>query len=71
VKADALRAVRLLSSGYEFETEMLIKLVRRGAVLGHVPIAARYQGARSKLRSVRDTFRTCMMAVRYRYLSRA
>jgi hypothetical protein len=49
---------------------MLIKLVRQRAVLGHVAIDARYDGARSKLRSVRDTVRTCMMAVRYRYLSR-
>ncbi len=70
VRTESLRAVRLTATGYEFETEMLIKLVRQGAVLGHVDIAARYGGANSKLRSIRDTFRTCMMAVRYRYLSR-
>jgi glycosyltransferase involved in cell wall biosynthesis len=70
VRTDCLRGVRLTASGYELETEMLIKLVRRRAVLGRVGIAARYSGSRSKLRSIRDTFRTCMMAVRYRYLSR-
>jgi glycosyltransferase involved in cell wall biosynthesis len=70
VRSDCLRNVRLTATGYELETEMLIKLVRRHAALGHVAIEARYVGSRSKLRSVRDTFRTCMMAVRYRYLSR-
>ena len=70
VRTERLRAVRLTATGYELETEMLIKLVRQRAVLGHVDVAARYDVANSKLRSVRDTFRTCMMAVRYRYLSR-
>jgi hypothetical protein len=28
-----------------------------------------YQGARSKIRPFRDTFRTCMLALWYRYLS--
>jgi glycosyltransferase involved in cell wall biosynthesis len=70
VRTESLRTIRLTATGYELETEMLIKLVRQRAVLGHVDIAARYDGASSKLRSVRDTFRTCMMAVRYRYLSR-
>jgi glycosyltransferase involved in cell wall biosynthesis len=70
VRTESLRTVRLTATGYELETEMLIKLVRRGAVLGPVAIAARYDGATSKLRSIRDTFRTCRMAVRYRYSSR-
>ncbi len=69
-RADRLRELRLTATGYEIETEMLIGLARRHASLCRVSIAARYQGSRSKLRSVRDTFRTCMLAVRYRYLSR-
>jgi glycosyltransferase involved in cell wall biosynthesis len=69
-RADRLRELRLTATGYEIETEMLIKLARRRASLCRVSIAARYQGSRSRLRSVRDTFRTCMLAVRYRYLSR-
>jgi glycosyltransferase involved in cell wall biosynthesis len=69
VRGDRLREIHLTATGYEIETEMLIKLVRRHASLCRVSIAARYQGSRSKLRSVRDTFRTCMLAVRYRYLS--
>jgi glycosyltransferase involved in cell wall biosynthesis len=68
-RTDRLRELHLTATGYEIETEMLIKLARRHASLCRVSIAARYQGSRSKLRSVRDTFRTCMLAVRYRYLS--
>ncbi len=69
VRAGCLRELDLTATGYEIETEMLIKLARRGASLRRVSIAARYDGSRSKLRSVRDTFRTCMLAVRYRYLN--
>ena len=69
VRSECLRALRLTSTGYEIETEMLIKLARRHASICRVSIAARYDGSRSRLRSFRDTFRTCMMAVWYRYLS--
>jgi glycosyltransferase involved in cell wall biosynthesis len=69
IRADRLRQLALTATGYEIETEMLIKLTRGGASLARISIPARYHGARSKLRSFRDTFRTCMMAVRYRYLT--
>lgn len=68
VRAQRLRDLRLTSTGYEFETEVLIKLARVHASFCRVPIPARYDGARSKLRSFRDTFRTCMLALWYRYL---
>jgi glycosyltransferase involved in cell wall biosynthesis len=70
VRGECLRGLSLTATGYEIETEMLIKLVRRGATLGRVAIRARYDGSQSKLRSFRDTFRTCMMAMRYRYVTR-
>ena len=69
IRSDCLRPLRLTATGYEVETEMLIKLVRRRASLCRVSIPARYDGSRSRLRSVRDTFHTCMLAVWYRYLS--
>jgi len=70
VRADLLRHVQLTGRKYEIETEMLIKLVRRGAVLERVPVRRlQYEGARSKMRPFRDTFRTCMLALGYRYLS--
>jgi glycosyltransferase involved in cell wall biosynthesis len=69
IRSDCLRPLRLTATGYEIETEMLIKLVRRQASLCRVSIPARYDGSRSRLRSFRDTCRTCMLAVWYRYLS--
>jgi glycosyltransferase involved in cell wall biosynthesis len=71
VRAELLRNLPLTSSGYEIETEMLIKLSCRGACIGDVPVALAYEGARSKLRPVRDTTRTCLLAVYYRFLARA
>jgi len=70
IRADLLRDLPLTAKGYEIETEMLIKLVRVGAVLERVTVRRlRYAGARSKVHQFRDTFRTCLLAVRYRYLS--
>lgn len=67
VCTDLLRRVRLTGRGYEIETEMLIKLARRGARIARVPIRLRYGASRSKLRPLRDTTRTCFLAVRYRF----
>jgi UDP-N-acetylglucosamine---dolichyl-phosphate N-acetylglucosaminyltransferase len=70
IRTDWLRQVELTGTGYEIETEMLIKLTRAGARVERVPVRRlRYAGARSKMRPLRDTFRTCMLAVYYRYLS--
>jgi len=69
-KADALRALRLRARGYDIETEMLVKLKRRGGRIARVPITAVYTGQRSKLRPVRDTTKTCFLAVYYRFLER-
>jgi glycosyltransferase involved in cell wall biosynthesis len=71
VRTDCLRPLTLTATKYEIETEMLIKLVGHGASLCRVAIPARYDGSASKLRSVRDTCRTCLKAVWYRYLKRA
>jgi hypothetical protein len=59
----------LTGRGYEIETEMLIKLTRAGATLGRVTVSRlRYDGVRSHIRPFRDTFRTCMLALRYRFV---
>jgi hypothetical protein len=70
VRADALRRVRLTARGYEIETEMLIRLARARARIVRVPVRAVYGSAPSKLRPVRDTTRTCLLALKYRYLNR-
>ncbi len=70
IRADLLRRVRLTGTGYEIETEMLIKLVRAGAALERVTVRRlQYEGAHSKIRPFWDTLRTCLLAVQYRYLS--
>lgn len=71
IRSECLRPLTLTATGYEIETEVLIKLVRRHASLCRVSVPARYGGSRSRLRAFRDTFRTCMMAVWYRYLNRS
>ena len=67
IRCSLLREVRLTARGYEIETEVLIKLRRKGAVIDRAPVRLRYDGARSKLRPIRDTTRTCFLAVRYRF----
>ena len=69
-KADLLRSLPLTARGYDIETEMLVKLKRRGGVIASVPITAVYTGQRSNLRPVRDTTKTCFLAVYYRFLER-
>ena len=62
--------LRLRATGYDIETEMLIKVSRLGGRIVSVPVSAVYGTGRSKLRPVRDTTRTCFRAVYYRYIER-
>jgi glycosyltransferase involved in cell wall biosynthesis len=70
-RTDALRRLRLTACGYEIETEMLIKVRRRSGLVASVPVTAVYTGQISKLRPIRDTTRTCFLAVYYRFLERS
>jgi glycosyltransferase involved in cell wall biosynthesis len=67
-KADALRGLRLRARGYEIETEMLVKVRRRGGTIASAPVSAVYNGRPSRLRPIRDTTKTCFLAVYYRFL---
>lgn len=67
-RVDALRGISLRARGYDIETEMLVKLSRRHAHITTVPVTAVYANQRSKLRPVRDTTRTCFLAVYYRFI---
>ena len=68
--AKALRGLPLAARGYEIETEMLVKVRRRGGTIASAPISAVYNGRPSKLRPIRDTTKTCFLAVYYRFLER-
>jgi glycosyltransferase involved in cell wall biosynthesis len=70
IRLAALAPLVLTSTGYEIETEMLIRLARRGSIVREVPVALAYDGAPSKLRPIRDTTRTCFLALYYRFLCR-
>ncbi|MEP6782224.1 MAG: glycosyltransferase family 2 protein [Acidobacteriota bacterium] len=67
-RTSMLRRLPLRATGYDIETEMLIKVRRLGGTIISVPVSAVYGTGRSKLRPVRDTTRTCFRAVFYRYL---
>jgi len=49
---------------------MLVKIRRRGGRVARVPVTAVYNGQPSKLRPMRDTTRTCFLAVYYRFIER-
>jgi glycosyltransferase involved in cell wall biosynthesis len=69
-RTDLLQRMRLRAAGYEVETEMLVKAGRLGAKVVGVPVSAVYGTAVSRLRPVRDTTRTCFLAVYFRYIER-
>lgn len=69
-RTESLRNLPLKARGYDIETEMLVKLRRRGGRIASAPITAVYTGQASKLRPVRDTTKTCFLAVYYRFLER-
>jgi glycosyltransferase involved in cell wall biosynthesis len=70
-RTEPLESLHLTASGYEIETEMLIKVRRRRGLVTSVPVTAVYTGQISKLRPIRDTTRTCFLAVYYRFLERS
>lgn len=67
-RAEMIRRLTLRATGYEIETEMLVKVRRHGGRIVSAPVTAVYGASVSKLRPVRDTTRTCFLAVYYRYL---
>jgi hypothetical protein len=69
-RVEALKPLRLTATGYEIETELLVKIRRRGGRIATVPVTAVYAGHTSKLRPIPDTTRTCFLAVYYRFLER-
>ena len=57
VHADILRRISLASTGYEIETEILIKSSRQGFPIYSVPIRTIYSNEKSKVHPVKDTIR--------------
>jgi glycosyltransferase involved in cell wall biosynthesis len=69
-RIDKLSQVKLRSRRYEIEMEVLIKMAQTGCTFAHSPIHMVYfnDDAHSKLRPIRDTTRTCLWSLAYRFL---
>lgn len=57
IKTRVLQAIRLESSDFEIETEVLIKASKKGFKIASVPIETIYRDEVSKIQPMRDTFR--------------
>jgi glycosyltransferase involved in cell wall biosynthesis len=69
-RTDKFSTIKLRSQRYEIEMEVLIKMVRSGCSIAHSPIHMVYfnDEAHTKLRPIRDTTRTCLWSLAYRFL---
>jgi glycosyltransferase involved in cell wall biosynthesis len=60
-----LQNIELRTTGYETETELLLKLCRAGAVVGSIDIPTVYQGESSSIRRFRDTMDFLKVVVKH------
>lgn len=57
IKKDILKGIRLKTSKFEVESEMLLQVSRLGFHIESVPISTVYKGEKSKINPVTDTIR--------------
>lgn len=62
--ANLLRRIRLSSSGYDLETEVLIKASRKGLRIGHCRVQTIYSGEISRFQNIRDGFRFILVLLK-------
>jgi glycosyltransferase involved in cell wall biosynthesis len=69
IRVDKLRGLELKATRYEIEMEVLIKMGRAGCRIEHAPVETVYDGGRprTKMRPVRDTLRTCLWSLAFRW----
>ena len=65
IRCNILKDIEIYSSGYEFETECLLKLSKAGARIGWIEIPTRYRGAASSINRFRDTLRFLKVYLRF------
>jgi len=61
IKRDVLESVKLYTSHFETESEILIKASWKGYRIKSIEISTVYQGERSKIKPSRDTLRFFLM----------
>ncbi len=64
IKKEVLQAVKLESSKYETETELVVKAARKGFKIESVPIKTVYQDEKSRINPIVDTIRFIALIVR-------
>jgi glycosyltransferase involved in cell wall biosynthesis len=64
IGADVVRSVKLVTSRYETESEILIKAARIGARISSVPIRTIYAGEKSRINPIVDTVRFFALVIR-------
>lgn len=70
-RREVLEAVRLSTSGFETETEVLIKAARRGFRISGIPVPVIYQSDyRTHFRPVRDFYRISILVLKLSFLER-
>jgi hypothetical protein len=64
IKRDTLQKIKLESSNYEIESEMIIKAARAGCTIESLPIKTVYEDERSRINPVFDTIRFIILMVK-------
>ena len=65
IRCRMLKGMEFRCKGYDFETEMLLKLSRVGARIGSIEIPTIYDGAPSTINSVKDTLKFLKVILRF------
>ena len=63
-KCGALKGMRFISSNYDIETEMLVKIAQQGLRIISVPITCVYAGQKSFINPIVDTWRFLVLLMR-------
>jgi glycosyltransferase involved in cell wall biosynthesis len=64
IRASLLSKLRLTSSRYEIDSELIIKACRAGGVVASIPVRTIYAGEKSAIHPLRDTFRFIVLVIR-------
>ena len=65
IKTTVLKNIKLTTSNYDTESEMLIRAGRKGYTIKETPISTIYRGdAKSSIRPIRDTYRFIRLVIR-------
>ena len=70
-KREALSRIRLETSRFEIESEMILEAARTGSKIASIPVRSVYEGGKSNIHPARDTVRFFNFLLRYRSRQRS